>query len=83
MNILQQTILTSLRNGDTVVRWNDSQFLLLLPFLNSEQAEDVISRIKIKFLDVLHTRDVTINYSIQMINHGIVISSETITNAQS
>jgi two-component SAPR family response regulator len=41
---LQEVILDSLRKGDIVTRWNDAQFLMLLPGLNREQAEMVMDR---------------------------------------
>ncbi len=41
-----QTILkASLRRGDVITPWNDSQFLVFLPGLNFEQAEKVVARI--------------------------------------
>ncbi|MDY6826384.1 MAG: BTAD domain-containing putative transcriptional regulator [Bacillota bacterium] len=50
MNRLQETILDSLRKGDLVTRWNEAQFLLLLPGLNREQAQEVMDRIEERFL---------------------------------
>lgn len=41
---LQEVILDSLRKGDIVTRWNDAQFLMLLPGLNREQAGFVMDR---------------------------------------
>lgn len=46
MQDLEKVILDSLRKGDLVTRWNDAQYLLLLPGLNREQAEMVIERIE-------------------------------------
>lgn len=41
-----QTILkSSLRRGDVITPWNESQFLVFLPGLNFEQAEKVVARI--------------------------------------
>ncbi|HED23989.1 MAG TPA: diguanylate cyclase [Firmicutes bacterium] len=50
MNLLQETILESLRKGDLVTRWNEAQFLLLLPGLNREQAQMVMDRIEKRFM---------------------------------
>jgi len=50
MNHLQETIMESLRKGDLVTRWNEAQFLLLLPGLNREQAQNVMDRIEERFL---------------------------------
>lgn len=49
MNNLEGVILDSLRKGDLVTRWNDAQFLLMLPGLNREQSDDVIIRIENNF----------------------------------
>ncbi len=46
MNNFQNVILDSLRKGDIVTRWNDAQFLMLLPGLNREQAMSVMDRIE-------------------------------------
>ncbi|MFO7951931.1 MAG: BTAD domain-containing putative transcriptional regulator [Bacillota bacterium] len=49
MNNLEGVILDSLRKGDLVTRWNDAQFLLMLPGLNREQSDNVIERIENNF----------------------------------
>lgn len=46
MQCLQDVILETLRKGDLVTRWNDTQFLLLLPGLKREQAARVMERIE-------------------------------------
>ena len=46
MKILESTIKNSLRKGDIVGRWNEAQFILLLPSLQEEDAEKVFQRIK-------------------------------------
>ncbi len=51
MQYLQETIKDSLRKGDIVTRWNEAQFLLLLPGLNREQAANVLDRIEKKYSD--------------------------------
>ncbi len=43
---LQDVIMSSLRKGDLVTRWNEAQFLLMLPNLNREQALKVMNRIE-------------------------------------
>ena len=50
MQNLQYIIMSSLRKGDLVTRWNETQFLLLLPGLNREQAGAVMTRIEQSFL---------------------------------
>jgi DNA-binding SARP family transcriptional activator len=42
---LQQHLLQQLRKGDTITRWNDSQFLVLLPGLSAETIETVLRRV--------------------------------------
>jgi len=49
MNNFEGVILDSLRKGDLVTRWNDAQFLLMLPGLNREQSDNVIKRIETNF----------------------------------
>jgi DNA-binding SARP family transcriptional activator len=44
-DILLHFILSSLRKGDVVTKWNDTQFLLLLSALNFEQGEKILHRI--------------------------------------
>lgn len=46
---LQDVIMSSLRKGDLVTRWNEAQFLLMLPNLNREQALKVLTRIEDAF----------------------------------
>jgi two-component SAPR family response regulator len=43
---LQDTIMSALRKGDLFTKWNDAQFLMLLPGLNKEQAMNVMARIE-------------------------------------
>lgn len=46
---LQQHLMHHLRKGDTITRWNDSQFLVLLPGLSVETIESVLSRVIQRF----------------------------------
>lgn len=46
---LQQHLMHHLRKGDTITRWNDSQFLVLLPGLNVETIEAVLNRVIQRF----------------------------------
>jgi DNA-binding SARP family transcriptional activator len=56
MDKLQDVILGSLRKGDIVTRWNDAQYLLLLPGLSREKASEVLKRIEENYLK-LHSLD--------------------------
>ena len=49
MIALQQHLMHHLRKGDTITRWNDSQFLVLLPGLSVETIESVLSRVIQRF----------------------------------
>lgn len=49
MELLQRVLKNSLRKGDVISQWNEAQFLLLLPGINSEQAGRVFKRIQDKF----------------------------------
>lgn len=61
MQYLQDAILDSLRKGDVVTRWNEAQFLLLLPGLNREQAAKVLDRIENKFLRKCHLKELVLH----------------------
>ncbi len=50
MHNLEAVILKSLRKGDIVTRWNEAQILFMLPGLNREQADSVISRIEDNYM---------------------------------
>jgi DNA-binding SARP family transcriptional activator len=49
MQNFQGVILDSLRKGDLLTRWNDAQFLVLMPGLTREQAVRVLERIERNF----------------------------------
>ncbi len=49
MQKMQDVIMKSLRKGDLVTKWNEAQFLLLLPGLKREQALKVMDRIENAF----------------------------------
>ncbi len=48
MVYLKQHLLKSLRKGDTVTRWSQSQFVVLLPGIDKELMEQVLERILLK-----------------------------------
>jgi len=68
MDQLNQAILKSLRHKDVFTRWNDAQFLILLPDFEREQANKVLERINYNFrilypgkVLVLHRKAADIN----------------------
>ncbi len=46
MERLMEVLREKLRKGDVVTRWNDAQYLVILPGLNAEQADMVLERIE-------------------------------------
>jgi two-component SAPR family response regulator len=46
---LEAVLEKTLRKGDVISRWNEAQFLLILPGLNLEQAERVLKRVNAAF----------------------------------
>ena len=55
MAYLQEVLLSSLRKGDLVTRWNKAQFLILLPGVNKAQSELILKRIEHNFKKVYPT----------------------------
>ncbi len=65
MQELQEMIMFSLRKGDLVTRWNDAQFLLMLPGLNKEQAFKVMDRIEKSFSAKHSLRGLTLHKKVE------------------
>jgi len=65
MNNLQEVILEDLRKGDLVTRWNDAQFLMMLPGLNREQAADVMDRIEKSYIKDYSLRGLSIHKKVE------------------
>ena len=49
MTVLKEVLVTNLRKGDAVCRWNEAQFLVLLPGSGPEDAASCLSRIENEF----------------------------------
>lgn len=62
---MEKLLINSLRKGDVIAHWNDTQFLLLLPGLNYEQGEKVIERIKQNFAADVKYKDLLLRSEIQ------------------
>lgn len=60
---LREVLLNTLRQGDVLSPWNESQFIILLPGLNLEQAEGVLWRIKSAFRKVCPSEDIVLRSS--------------------
>jgi two-component SAPR family response regulator len=67
MNNFQQVILDSLRKGDIVTRWNDAQFLMLLPGLNREQAMSVMDRIENSYRKEYNFEDLYLHKKVETV----------------
>ncbi len=65
MNNLQEVILEDLRKGDLVTRWNDAQFLMMLPGLNREQAAVVMDRIEKSYLKDYSLKGLSIHKKVE------------------
>ncbi|MEW5784829.1 MAG: BTAD domain-containing putative transcriptional regulator [Bacillota bacterium] len=51
MATLQDVLVSSLRKGDVITRWNKAQYLILLPWINIQQADIVLGRVEARFVD--------------------------------
>ena len=67
MDLLQSTIVSSLRKGDVVSRYSTSQFILMLPFTDYENGEMDLNRILIRFKKINKIPTVKINTKLQAI----------------
>lgn len=65
MERLKESLVTSLRKGDVVSRWNEAQYLVLLPGLSLEQAERVLGRIKERFRKGGGSKDIVLRAKLQ------------------
>lgn len=64
---LQAILINSLRKGDVVSKWNESQLLALLPGLSFEQTERIIARIAQKFNSTCSIKDILLKTKLQSI----------------
>ncbi len=70
MNCLEETLLNSLRKGDVVCRWNESQYLILLPEITLENTDLVMRRIKFNFRRFSSNQQVDIDSSVKAVQPG-------------
>ncbi|MCW3490444.1 BTAD domain-containing putative transcriptional regulator [Dethiobacter alkaliphilus] len=57
---LKDILLTCLRKGDVVTRWNEAQYLVILPGVNNEMAKVIARRIKEAFRQEFSGEDIRI-----------------------
>lgn len=67
MDLLRDSIRSSLRRGDVFCRYSVSQFMLLLPTATYENGEMVLKRITQNFHRTYTRRDMIVNYSLQAV----------------
>ena len=67
VSCLRQELSSSLRRGDAITRWNDSQFMVLLPCKNSSAGEEILDRIKKRFYHKLKVDNVSLHYKLLLL----------------
>lgn len=67
MDLLRNSIRSSLRRGDVFCRYSVSQYMLLLPTATYESGEMVLRRITQNFHRTYTRRDMIVNYSLQAV----------------
>ncbi len=70
MHCLEETLLNSLRKGDVVCHWNESQYLILLPEITLENTDLVMRRIKFNFRRFSNNPQVDITTSVKALQPG-------------
>lgn len=68
MDQMQAVLLNSLRSGDVVTRYSTSQFLVMLPGCQYENARMVLDRINYNFYSIKKHAKVRIQYSLDELN---------------
>ncbi len=64
MECLREVLTKSLRRADMISPWNDTQFAVLLPGLNLEQAENLLQRVREKFKEARLVEDLVLRSSV-------------------
>lgn len=68
MDQMQEVLLKSLRSGDVITRYSTSQFLVMLPGCQYENARMVLDRINYNFYSIKKHAKVRIQYSLDELN---------------
>ncbi len=63
-NVLKSAIISSLRGGDIVTSYSDTQFLILLPQANIKDSEKAIKRIMTSYHKVCRNKDLQVLYKL-------------------
>lgn len=67
VNLFKETILSSLRRGDTVSAYSSTQFIIMLPLVNYENAEQIMNRIIRRFESAHRKKSLKIIYMLRPI----------------
>lgn len=73
MTCLQETLINSLRLGDVVTRWNESQYLILLPEITLENAEMVMRRITFNFKRFSNNEQIQCSTTVKPVRPGTLV----------
>lgn len=65
MQILQEVMVDSLRSGDVLTRYSDSQYLLLLPTCQYETAMKVLQRVEQAYNKSVKVKNVFLHFAVQ------------------
>lgn len=68
MSHMNELLLGSLRRGDVVSQWNESQFVIMLASLTYEDGEMVIRRVQDKFMSTFPNPNITVKHRLQPLN---------------
>lgn len=68
IKLFKKVVITSLRKGDVVASYSPTQFILMLPLINSENAEMVMHRIIRRFETVHKKQDIKIIYNVKPVD---------------
>jgi len=64
MECLREVLIRSLRRADMISPWNDTQYTVLLPGLNLEQAENLLQRVRENFKAARLVEDMVLRSSV-------------------
>lgn len=67
MQDLREVLGLTLRKGDVVTQWNESQFVINLPGLNVEQTKMALERVHKKFAEIDNIEALTLNKKVEVV----------------
>lgn len=78
-DILKDIICKDLRSGDVLTKWNESQFLVMLPGATFEQAEKITARIQHRFELKCNEKDIVMRRRVMPIGDVANLNQSTIS----